>query len=232
MDSPLLSESLRDSVTRHGFGLVPLALDEATRCDLLSSLGTSAEAGRRGMLAHPAVARLACSERLLNLVKPFLPGGSARPVRGIFFDKSAEANWLVAWHQDLTLALKARHDVAGFGPWSMKDGVPHVQPPVELLQQMITLRLHLDDASESNGALRVVPGSHAAGRLTADEIRRWRERQPEHLCAAQAGDVLLMRPLLLHASGKSVSPARRRVLHLEYAGFDLPAGLEWQEGQL
>lgn len=229
MDSPLLSESLRDSVSRHGFGIVPSALDEATRCDLLSRLGMSAEAGRRGMLAHAAVARLACSEWLLNLVRPFLPRGYARPVRGIFFDKSSEANWLVAWHQDLTLAVKARHEVAGFGPWSVKDGVPHVQPPSELLEQMLTVRLHLDDADESNGALRVLPGSHATGRLSSEEIQAWRERQAEHLCTARAGDALLMRPLLLHASGKSVSPARRRVLHLEYAGFDLPTGLEWQE---
>jgi ectoine hydroxylase-related dioxygenase (phytanoyl-CoA dioxygenase family) len=152
------------------------------------------------------------------------------PVRGIFFDKSAEANWLVTWHQDLTLAVRERCEVPGFGPWSVKEGVPHVQPPAECLQQMITVRLHLDDADESNGALRVLPGSHAQGRLSPEGIGEWRERVPEVTCVVRAGGALLMRPLLLHASGRSVSERHRRVLHLEYAGFDLPAGLEWHEG--
>src|SRR5205807_4301579 len=100
-------------------------------------------------------------------------------VRAIYFDKSPEANWLVSWHQDLTLALRARAEVPGFGPWSTKDGIPHVQPPVELLQQMLSVRLHLDDADESNGALRVLPGSHRCERLAPARIRELRGQQPD-----------------------------------------------------
>ena len=117
----------------------------------------------------------------------------------------------------------------GFGPWSTKDGIPHVQAPAELLEQMLTLRLQLDDADASNGALRVLPGSHRFGRLSADRIQQLRREQPDFLCAVSAGDALLMRPLLLHASSRSAHPRHRRVLHIEYAGFNLPAELEWHE---
>lgn len=150
-------------------------------------------------------------------------------MRAIYFDKSPDANWLVAWHQDLTIAVRERVEAAGFGPWSMKGGVPHVQPPMEMLERMITVRLHLDDADAGNGALRVLPGSHRFGRLSTEKIQELRATEPEALCVANAGDVLLMRPLILHASGRSNSPKHRRILHIEYAGFDLPPGLQWQE---
>ena len=176
----------------------------------------------------PEVSALARSAPLLDLVGPHL-SAPPLPVRAIYFDKSPEANWLVSWHQDLTLALAARVEHPGFGPWSLKDGVPHVQPPVEMLAQMLTVRLHLDAADETNGALRVLPGSHRLGRLSAERIQLLRGEGPEVLCAATVGDALLMRPLLLHASGRSTSPRHRRVLHLEYAAFPLPPALQWHE---
>ena len=179
------------------------------------------------MLRVPEVMSLAES-LLADLVRPFLSAEPV-PVRGIFFDKRAETNWLVAWHQDITLALKERIEVPGWGPWSVKDGAPHVQPPVECLERMLTVRLHLDEADESNGALRVLLGTHRFGRLDAESIAKCRETHAEVLCAAKAGDVLLMRPLLLHASSRSMSECRRRVLHIEFAGFDLPEPLEWHE---
>jgi ectoine hydroxylase-related dioxygenase (phytanoyl-CoA dioxygenase family) len=141
--------------------------------------------------------------------------------------KSPDANWLVPWHQDLTIAVRERVETPGFGPWSVKEGVPHVQPPVELLARMLAIRLHLDDADESNGALRAQAGSHRRGRLGTEEIAEWRTRGVEVVCAAAAGDALLMRPLLLHASSKSMSSRSRQVLHIEYAGFDLPGGMRW-----
>jgi ectoine hydroxylase-related dioxygenase (phytanoyl-CoA dioxygenase family) len=153
----------------------------------------------------------------------------AFPIRAIYFDKSPAANWLVPWHQDLTLVLRSHAEVRGFGQWSVKDGVPHVQPPVEVLEQMLTVRLHLDDADESNGALRVLPGSHRLGRLSPGQIQELRARQTDVLCTIAAGDAMLMRPLLLHASGRSTSQRHRRVLHIEYAAFSLPDGLEWHE---
>ncbi|WP_395742280.1 phytanoyl-CoA dioxygenase family protein [Prosthecobacter sp.] len=211
----------------HGFAIVPNVLDADGCRSLASLLGDADGAGMRGMLRLQAVADLAHSA-LSRLARPYLPSAPV-PVRGIYFDKRPEMNWLVAWHQDLTLALREQAEVPGFGPWSVKDGVPHVQPPVRLLEQMLTARLHLDDTDAENGALKVIPGTHRSGRLSAEAIRGWRETRDEILCEARAGDVLLMRPLLLHASSRSSSTRRRRVLHVEFAGFTLPQPLEWHE---
>ena len=211
----------------HGFAIVPQVLDQVACEALRDLLGDAEGAGTRGILRMPEVMRLAQS-LLADLVRPHLPARPV-PVRGIYFDKRPETNWLVAWHQDQTLALKERVEVPGWGPWSVKEGVPHVQPPVELLEQMLTVRLHLDDADSTNGALRVLPGTHRLGRLNAEAIQSCRETREEVSCETKTGDALLMRPLLLHASSRSTSERRRRVLHIEFAGFDLPAPLEWHE---
>lgn len=220
--------TMNQHLEQHGFVIIPkvLAADEIERLQV--ALGATEGAGRRGLLADPAVAHFAHSARLVGLLRPLLPAGP-QPVRAIYFNKTAEANWLVAWHQDLTIAVRERVEVPGFTAWTVKDGIPHVQPPVELLQNMLTIRVHLDDCDETNGPLRVLAGTHKFGRLSAEEILEMRDRHPEHLCCASAGDVMLMRPLLLHASGRSLGVRQRRVLHIEYAGFALPAGLGWSD---
>ena len=152
----------------------------------------------------------------------------AHAVRAILFDKTPQSNWAVPWHQDLSVPVRERHDVEGFGGWSVKEGVWHAQPPAAVLEGMLTLRLHLDDCDDDNAPLQLLPGSHLHGRL--DEVRHaalLREHKMT-VCTAKAGDVLAMRPLLLHASAKATHPARRRVLHVEYAGGALPAPLRWQ----
>jgi len=200
---------------RDGFATTFRFLEPSELKPLMDAIGPIDQAGKRGFLNNVAVAKLARSDKLLSLVRPHLPSHPI-PVRAIYFDKSPSVNWAVAWHQDLTVAVRSRVEVRGFVPWSTKNGVPHVQPPIALLEKMLTVRLHLDDCDQENGALRVIPGSHRLGRLSAERIREQ--------CA---GDALLMRPLLLHASGRSKSGRHRRVLHIEYAGFSLPAPLEW-----
>ena len=153
-----------------------------------------------------------------------------QPVRAILFDKTPDANWKVAWHQDLTIAVQEKHDLLDHGPWSLKDGVVHVQPPMPLLESMITLRLHLDDTPADNGALKVLPGSHRHGRLDAKAIAALRNSTSEHVCEARAGDILLMKPLILHASSASSNPGHRRVVHVEYAPPNLlHPSLSWAE---
>lgn len=179
---------------------------------------------RRLRYRSTTFAALAMDQRLLRLLPE-----RVMPVRSILFDKTPGENWPVAWHQDVTLALATRIDVPGYGPWSIKDGVVHVQPPVEVLQRMVTLRLHLDPTPAENGALRVLPGSHRHGRLSASEIEAWKTK-PAAICAADPGDVLAMRPLLLHASSRSERPGHRRIVHLEYAPRDvLDPRLHWAE---
>jgi hypothetical protein len=182
----------------------------------------------RNLLGIEEIRTLADGDQMRQLVESVL-GAEARPVRGILFDKTPETNWKVAWHQDLSIAVKRRIDVAGFGPWSMKAGVQHVQPPVGVLERMLTVRLHLDDCDESNGPLRVLPGSHAAGVLTDESIAHWRTTGTPESCVCPAGGAVLMRPLLLNASSQAHLPRHRRVIHIEYAAGALPGGLEWSE---
>ena len=219
---------MSDHLYSLGFAQIPSVLDATEQSRLLAALGPTTGAGRRGLLSNPTVAALASSPTLLDLVHPHLPAPPV-PIRAIYFDKSPETNWLVPWHQDLTIALRQRVEAPGFGPWSTKDGIAHVQPPVPSLEQMLTVRLHLDPTDASNGALRVLPGSHRSGRLDPGQIQQWRDHHPDFLCVASAGDVLLMRPLLLHASARSTTDRHRRILHIEYAGFALPEGLHWHD---
>ncbi|MEW6307286.1 MAG: phytanoyl-CoA dioxygenase family protein [Verrucomicrobiota bacterium] len=227
---------MRAKLEQDGFAILRgvVAPEETARLrDLFALLDVSVPGSRRGggirnlLTQVPEVRALADSSAIRSLLAPVL-GANAHPVRGLFFDKTPAANWKVPWHQDLFIAVKQRRDAPGFSAWSTKSGLVHVQPPVEVLQQMLTLRLHLDDCGESNGALRVLPGSHREGKLSANAIKRWRERVEPVACVVNSSDAVLMRPLLLHASSPAVSPANRRVIHLEFAGCDLPGGLEWE----
>jgi ectoine hydroxylase-related dioxygenase (phytanoyl-CoA dioxygenase family) len=139
-----------------------------------------------------------------------------RVVRGLLFDKTARQNWALGWHRDTSLALRARHDVPGFGPWTTKHGVTHAIAPRAILEQMISLRVHLDDVDDDNGPLRVKAGSHV------------REDGEERTCLAAAGDVLLFSPLLVHASSSAMRPGHRRVVQLECAHTELPPPLSWR----
>jgi ectoine hydroxylase-related dioxygenase (phytanoyl-CoA dioxygenase family) len=190
-------------------------------------LGDSGRGGIRNLLDRvPKVRSLAESPSIRALVEPVL-GKGAFAARGILFDKTPDANWKVPWHQDLTIAVQRRMDVAGFGPWTIKDGVHHVQPPVGILENMLAVRLHLDDCGEENGPLKVIPGSHRNGRLTAEQIQTIASKNPDVSCPVGRGGAVLMRPLLLHASSVARSPRHRRVVHIEFAASGLPGGLRW-----
>jgi ectoine hydroxylase-related dioxygenase (phytanoyl-CoA dioxygenase family) len=187
--------------------------------------------GGRNLLSLAEVRNLAAERAIHDHVTPVV-GQGAIPVRALFFDKTPEANWPVLWHQDLTIAVAARHDQEGWGPWSLKAGIPHVEPPARLLAKMLTIRLHLDDCHADNGPLRVIPGSHALGRLSRERIQAMRQSTEEVTCVAPEGSALLMCPLLLHASSPARTPQHRRVLHIEYAPEDLlPPPLRWAFAQ-
>lgn len=178
----------------------------------------------RNVHCSPVVLKIAHDSPAANLAKAIL-GPDAMLVRAIFFDKIPGSNWSVPWHQDLTIAVKEKADLPGFGPWSQKDGVWHVQPPAEILESMATIRLHLDDCGPENGPVRVKPGSHLHGRIAESRIESWDAQ--EVACTGPAGSALVMRPLILHASSPAKNPGHRRVLHLEYANANLPDPLEW-----
>jgi hypothetical protein len=173
----------------------------------------------------PAVRDLAQEVSIRQFVTPVL-GDHAFAVRAIFFDKVPGANWSLFWHQDNVIAVKERLEVPGFVGWSQKAGVWQVQPPVEVLGHMIAVRVHLDDCGANNGPLRVFPGSHRFGWLD-DELDSWKARVAEVVCTVQCGGIVAMCPLILHASAPSETADHRRVIHIEYAAGELPAGLDW-----
>jgi hypothetical protein len=227
-------------IARDGFTIVSNVLDSDKICllvDYLTKFFIDRAVNRRDYKAYgirnllnivPITRDIANSESLRILVEPIL-GSEARVVRGIFFDKTPDANWKVALHQDLTIAVRKKVCVDGYNSWSEKAGIVHVQPPISILEKMLTLRVHLDDTDESNGALRVIPGSHKAGRLLPEEIQEWKKKGDSLTCSVGRGGAIVMHPLILHSSSAAVNPVHRRVIHLEYCSEKLPDVLEWYE---
>ena len=233
----MTTEKISSEIAESGFAVIEDVLTQETIAELLSALERmtdSVSMRRRGGIfairnlldIAPEVQALAQLPELRALIDAVL-GQEAIPVRGILFDKIPDANWKVPRHQDVTIAVQEKVDIEGFGPWSIKADVLHVQPPAYVLENMISLRLHLDRCGEENGALRVLPGSHLRGRISGDQISNIRDEAVEHVCEVNTGGVLLMRPLLLHASSPSQVPGHRRVIHIDYAAVDLPTGMQW-----
>ncbi len=220
------SDELARRVEDEGFAAVSSCLDEHTVQSLSAVLDRSKHA-QRNLLHIPAVRDLALATAVKQLVGTIL-GSECFAVRGILFNKTPESNWKVVWHQDRTIAVRERRDVAQFGPWTTKQGVLHVQPPPRVMATMLAIRLYLDESNENNGPLRVIPGSHKEGVLSAEQIGALKER-PSAVCTVPRGGAILMRPLLLHASSACLKPEQRRVIHLEFAADDLPGGLKWHE---
>ncbi|AHJ97281.1 phytanoyl-CoA dioxygenase family protein [Hymenobacter swuensis] len=165
--------------------------------------------------------------RLRAVLAELFPGPMPHLVKAIYFDKPAGSNWLVAWHQDVMVAVDQHLDLPGYGPWSVKAGETTVLPPREILESIVTLRLHLDACDATNGALRVVPGSHRHGVIPNEQHPAFTPQAVT--CAVPAGGLMLMQPLTLHASQRSTSSWSRRVVHLEFSTAELPAGLQWRE---
>jgi ectoine hydroxylase-related dioxygenase (phytanoyl-CoA dioxygenase family) len=221
-----------------GFEIIDKAFDKQTVNYLALELtrldfGTAAKTrkavafGVRNLLnIAPAVREFVDSDAVRKLVEP-VAGKKAHVVRAIFFDKTPEANWKVPFHQDLTIAVQEQKSVDGFTAWTRKAGIFHVQPPESVLENIVSLRVHLDDTDESNGALRVVTGSHRFGRLSASEIQHLKSEGKTVTCRVRKGGAMLTRPLLLHASSAATKALHRRVLHFEFSSVELPNGLQW-----
>ena len=211
-----------------GAALRSAVLSDAEVTGLLNRLGDDLEGrpGRR-LLLDEQTRGLMTANGKVGAVAAAILGQNVQPVRAVLFDKTRVANWIVAWHQDRTIAVRERHSTPGFGPWSVKDGIVHVAPPIEVLNRMVTLRVHLDACTDDNAPLIVALGSHRLGRVPADEVEAEAMRHPRFTCHAAAGDVWTYSTPILHTSGRSVSDGRRRVLQLDYAADALPGGLEW-----
>ena len=202
--------------------LLPLA--EMGEIASFFAVDREARAGERLNIAM--LRSSAAVARVTDLVRKYA-GPEARPVRAIAFDKSPGSNWFLSWHQDRTIEVKSRLEVAGYGPWTRKQGRLHVSPPFSVIERMTTVRLHEDPVDQHNAPLLIAPGSHRSGLVSTPEIPAAVNRFGIAQCLAEAGDVWIYSTPILHASNRAEGARRRRVLQIDYAGFDLPCGLEW-----
>ena len=217
------------TLQEHGYTIVSAVIDaeQAVWIQQATKNVAVATAGTRNLLEFGWCRDLAERIRSHPLIRASLPQ-SPVAVQCTFFDKTEARNWLVAPHQDLNIPVKERIEDPRLSVWSQKEGQHFVQAPDELLEQLLAVRVHIDDCGPENGPLRVVPGSHRNGRIGESEARRLRDTVGEVICAVSSGGVLLLRPLLLHASSKATSPHHRRVLHFLFGSEVVGYGLRWQ----
>ena len=235
--SPIAPTDYVERVADEGFAIVDGAISPPDVEELRSAIETLPESdevrrrtnvyGVRNLLDVSGAARQLAAEPVIrSLVTPVL-GGNCFAVRATFFDKVPGANWNLRWHQDGVIAVDRNVETPGFTAWALKAGTWQVRPPAEVLSKMLAIRVHLDDCPAANGALRVLAGSHRRY-WQREELDQAKTQHSEVVCEVQAGGVMAMRPLTLHASSASQSPAHRRVIHLEYAADELPGDLEWR----
>jgi hypothetical protein len=221
-----------DSITAQlqecGYAVIPdmVRIDEIGKIERFIDDGVSGGAGTRCLIGRPWCNRLADQLTRDVRLSEALPT-DARAVQCTLFVKSIASNWLVSLHQDLSIPVAERVENPEYHGWSEKEGELFVQPPVSILNDMVAVRLHLDDCDERNGALRVVPGSHRLGRLTTAEATGVRNAQGQVCVQVPRGGAMVMKPLLLHASSKALIYNRRRVLHFVFGPAKLPGRLRW-----
>ena len=210
-----------------GYALLPALLPAGHMNEIAESLEPwlQSAVGCRNLLAQPDCRDMAAQLKA-QLAAIGLLGDNAIAVQCTLFDKTADRNWLVALHQDTSIPASGDPSDAAM-PIAIKEGAHYVQPPVDVLESLLAVRVHLDDCGIDAGPLRVVPGSHRAGRLDGPAAQAMRDAHGEAICTAARGDALAMRPLLLHASSRARVPVRRRILHFLFGPGRLPHGLVW-----
>jgi ectoine hydroxylase-related dioxygenase (phytanoyl-CoA dioxygenase family) len=224
--------------TENGFAVLENIYTEAEVAQLLTlieQVDTSRDTFRKSkdlfairqfLKEIPETHSLIFNQNLKTLIQNWF-GNDYFVVKSIYFDKPQNSNWYVVWHQDLTISVDRKAETVHFHGWTTKQNQFSVQPPLEILENIFTIRIHLDDTDSENGALKVVPASHLNGICLADEIEK--QKINETICDVPKGGVMLMKPLLLHSSGKTQNSSQRRVIHIEFSNKILPAPVEWAE---
>lgn len=174
----------------------------------------------------PGIAELILNDEFKMLIQNVF-GQDYFVIKSIYFDKPEQSNWFVSYHQDLTISVDKKVELDDYTKWTVKQDQFSVQPPLDMLKQIFTVRIHLDDTDESNGALKVVPGSHLKDIYRPEDID-W-ANETEHICDVPKGGVMIMKPLLLHSSSRTTNNNKRRVIHIEFCNQELHAELKWVE---
>lgn len=231
----------KDSIQEKGFTIINnIFSDEEIEkiSEVIQNIDTSKETFRKSedlfairqfLKEIPEVKNLVFNENIKRIVKDIF-GSDYFVVKSIYFDKPEKSNWYVAYHQDLTISVDRKAELPGFGPWTTKQNQFAVQPPLDILENIYTIRIHLDDTNENNGALKVIPKSHAKGIYRPDTID-WAV-ETEEVGNVEKGGVMIMKPLILHASNRTTNGKKRRVIHVEFSDTELPAEISWSEKAL
>lgn len=203
--------------------------------EIIQNIDTSGETFRKSddlfairqfLKEVPEVKDLIFNDKMKNIIKEVF-GEKYFVVKSIYFDKPEKSNWYVAYHQDLTISVDKKTELKGFGPWTTKQNQFAVQPPLDILENIFTIRIHLDDTDEHNGALKVVQKSHLKG-IYRPETIDW-SVETETICNVAKGGIMIMKPLLLHGSNRTTNGKKRRVIHIELSDQRLPKELDWSE---
>lgn len=228
----------KNSITENGFTVIDkIFSDEEIEkiSELIQNIDTSKETFRKSedlfairqfLKEIPEVKNLIFNENLKTIIKEIF-GEKYFVVKSIYFDKPEKSNWYVAYHQDLTISVDKKLKIEDFGPWTTKQNQFAVQPPLNILENIFTIRIHLDETNENNGALKVIPKSHAEG-IYRPETIDW-NIETETICNVEKGGIMIMKPLLLHGSNRTTNGRKRRVIHIEFSDMELPKELNWSE---
>ena len=174
----------------------------------------------------PEVTDIIFNDNIKKIITQFM-GSDYFLVKSIYFDKPEQSNWFVSYHQDLTISVDKKVNLENYGPWTVKQNQFAVQPPLDILRNIFTIRIHLDDTDENNGALKIIPKSHLKDIYRLSTID-W-SKETETVCKVKKGGVMIMRPLLLHSSNRTTNNNKRRVIHLEFSNIELPSEINWAE---
>lgn len=231
-------ETYKSHIEKYGFSVINRGFsDEEVDqiIHILNQIDTSREnfrksqdlfAIRQFLKEIPEIKNLIFNDNIKRIVKEIF-GEKYFVVKSIYFDKPETSNWYVAYHQDLTISVDKKLELSGFGPWTTKQNQFAVQPPLNVLENIYTIRIHLDDTDENNGALKVISRSHTKGIYRPETIDGTVET--EEICKVNRGGVMLMKPLTLHGSNRTTNGKKRRVIHIEFSDMELPEVLQWAE---
>ena len=231
-------EDMPDDFNDNGFAVVNGIYNPDEIAGMINIIGTADQSNatfrktddlfaiRQFIREIPEVQQFIFNDKLINLINSLF-GEAYFVVKSIYFDKPEKSNWFVSWHQDLTISVDKKIELDGYGPWTTKQNQFAVQPPVDILKDNFTVRMHLDDTDENNDALKVISGSHLKGIVRTNEMDYSKEEVVS--CNVQAGGVMIMRPLLIHSSNRTTSNKQRRVVHIEFSRIELPKAISWAE---
>lgn len=218
--------TIENVYTDHEIDQIITLINQADQRKAVFRKSTELFAIRQFLKEIPCVTKLIFNSHLQTIIQQVF-GHNYFVVKSIYFDKPETSNWYVSYHQDLTISVDKKVELENFGPWTTKQHQYAVQPPIDILENMFTIRIHLDDTDENNGALRVIPKSHSK-KIYRPETIDW-TTEVETICNVRKGGVMIMKPLILHSSSRTTNNKKRRVIHIEFSNQELPTELKWAE---